>query len=602
MPNVDVEIKYRRRHLSSLKVSGAVRRRGGAMSNIVELDATRGTRFEFWARRKEKPEAERTGGEVFTLRAGERIVYRIAALPPSFQFYAYTHHAGGPLTLEWDENIIEMSLFYRFDPAQVAEEGVTFLELQGGRLVARPKETWRAWYESDPDRPQLRFSPFQAWMNDPNGLCFVDGRYHLFYQFHPVDAEWGPMHWGHAVSDDLYRWTHLPVFLQPEQNLWSLRATGGAFSGSAFVGPDGGLNFYYTERLPAYDLFKDYKEVQKRVVPSKDLLRPEANRLVLIDGPPGSAHDFRDPKVWYDAARGVYRMVLGAAIDGDPSVLLYGSEDGVDWKYLSVLYRAPEHYRQHGARCVECPDFFELEGRFVIVMGFVGYTDPETGRHNLLYAQVGEFEDDRFTPLTPALQELDFGTDFYAMQSFRAKERQIAVAWLFNWEFRKPAGSPYSGELSLPRVLGLDAQLRLTMLPEEGYRALRSHALTQATRGHFVCEPGQPIELSLAGTLDGIRIVGRGGDGESFTIAHVSGRLQVRVAEDTGEIEYRSTPLVLENLTLFFDRGVLEIFANDGVVCGTRRTYKIATLTSLELASSDIESCEAWSYNSVWRD
>ncbi|QFI69451.1 GH32 C-terminal domain-containing protein [Sinorhizobium alkalisoli] len=576
------------------------------MSNIAELDAARGTRFEFWARRKPaKSEAEHSVGEAFALRAGALLVYRIAALPPYFQFYAYTHHTNEPLTLEWDENAIELSLFYRFHPESVAEEGVTFLDLRGGRLVARPKEALPAWYQSDPDRPQLRFSPFRAWMNDPNGLCFVDGRYHLFYQFHPVEAEWGPMHWGHAVSDDLYRWTHLPVFLHPEQNLWSLGATGGAFSGSAFIGPDGHLSFYYTERLPAYDHFKDYKELQKLVVPSTDLLHQEANRLVLVDGPSGSAHDFRDPKVWYDASRGVYRMVLGAAIDGDPAVLLYGSDDGAEWKYLSVLYRAPEHFRQHGARCVECPDFFEIDGRFVLVMGLVGYTEPETGRHNLLYAQVGTFENDRFTPLTPALQELDFGTDFYAMQSFRAKERQIAFAWLLNWEFRKPAGSPYSGELSLPRVLGLDTQLRLTMLPEAGYRALRSGALTRESSGHFVCEPGQPIELSLAGALDGIRIVGRGGDGESFTIAHDSGRLQVSVAEDAGGIEYRSTPISLQNLTLFFDRGVLEMFANDGVVCCTRRTYKITTLTMLELIRSDatrFDACEGWSYSSVWRD
>ncbi|TCN21231.1 GH32 C-terminal domain-containing protein [Sinorhizobium americanum] len=576
------------------------------MSNIVELETARGTRFEFWARQKPgKSKPEQTDGELFALRSGQRTLYRIAALPPYFQYYGYTHHADGPLTVEWDENVIEMSLFYRYAPAEVAGEGVTFLELKGGRLVARPKEAWPAWYQSDPDRPQLRFSPFQAWMNDPNGLCFIDGRYHLFYQFHPVEAEWGPMHWGHAVSDDLYRWTHLPVFLHPEQNLWSLGATGGAFSGSAFIGPDGGVSFYYTERLPAYDLFKDYKEVQRHVVPSTDLLRPEANSLVLIDGPPGSAHDFRDPKVWYDSDRGAYRMVLGAAIDGDPAVLLYGSQNGADWKYLAVLYRAPEHFRQHGARCVECPDFFELDGRFVLVMGFVGYTEPETGRHNLLYAQVGLFEDDRFNPLTPALQELDFGTDFYAMQSFRAKERQIAFAWLFNWEFRKPAGSPYSGELSLPRVLGLDAQLRLTMLPEDGYRTLRSRALAQASPGRFICEPGQPIELSLTGALDGIRIVGRGGEGESFTIAHHAERLQVSVAEDTGEIEYRSTPLTLENLRLFFDRGVLEIFANDGAVCGTRRTYKITALTALELipsAATRVDACEAWSYHSVWGD
>ncbi|MFB2605209.1 glycoside hydrolase family 32 protein, partial [Rhizobium phaseoli] len=302
------------------------------MKNRVELEARRGSRFEIWARRKPESAAEKTD-EIFVLRVGDCVVYRIAALPPYFQFYSYTHHADGPLTLEWDDSAVEIPLFYSFDPSQVAEKGVTFLQVCDGVVMQLPKAAWPDWYESDPNRPQLRFSPFRAWMNDPNGLCFIDGRYHLFYQFHPVESEWGPMHWGHAVSDDLYRWTHLPVFLHPEQNLWSLGATGGAFSGSAFVGPDDNLNFYYTERLPAYDLFKDYKEVQKQVVPSVDLLRPDANRFVLVDGPPGSAHDFRDPKVWYDAERRVYRMVLGAAIDGDPTVLLYGSDDGADWKF-----------------------------------------------------------------------------------------------------------------------------------------------------------------------------------------------------------------------------------------------------------------------------
>ncbi|RFC00708.1 beta-fructofuranosidase [Rhizobium leguminosarum bv. trifolii] len=573
------------------------------MKERVEFVAKRGMRFEIWARQKPGKSNAAAADETFAFRVGDRVVYRIAALPPYFQFYTYTHHVDGPLTLEWDDSTIEIPLFYSFDPDNVAEKGVTFLELRDDRVIARPKASWPEWYECDPNRPQLRFSPFQAWMNDPNGLCFIDGRYHLFYQFHPVEAEWGPMHWGHAVSDDLYHWTHLPVFLHPEENLWSLGATGGAFSGSAFVGPDGKLSFFYTERLPAYDLYKDYKEVQKKVVPSAGLLRPEASQLVLVDGPPGSAHDFRDPKVWYDQARGIYRMVLGAAIDGDPAVLLYGSEDGAGWQFLSVLYRAPEHFRRHGARCVECPDFFELDGRFVLVMGFVGYTEPATGRHNLLYAQVGTFDDDRFMPSASTLQELDFGTDFYAMQSFRARDRQIALAWLFNWEFRKPAGSPYSGELSLPRVLGLDAQLRLTMVPDEGYRLLRARELTRTSPYHFICEPTRPVELSLSGKLDGICIVGRGSEGESFTLVHDSGRLALAIAEDAGDIKYHSVPLSLEQLTLFFDRGVIEVFANGGVVCGTRRTYKITALTSVEVTLSDkirIDTSEAWSYESAW--
>jgi beta-fructofuranosidase len=576
------------------------------MRHSVELDATAGERFELWARRKPVTAQTRIGeeSEAFALRDGERILYQISALPPYFQFYAYTHHSGGALTLEWDDEVIETSLFYRFHPATVSVDGVTFLDVRDGALVAHAKETWPRWYRDDPQRPQLRFSPFKGWMNDPNGLCFVDRRYHMFYQFHPNGTEWGPMHWGHAVSDDLYRWTHLPVFLHPESNLASLGATGGAFSGSAFTGPDGTLSFYYTERLPAYDLFKDYKEVQKLLVPSADLVRPESNRLVLTQGPAGSAHDFRDPKVWCDAERRVYRMVLGAAIDGDPAVLLYGSSDGLGWQFLSVLYRAPSHFREHGARCVECPDFFEIDGRFVLVMGFVGYTEPETGRHNLLYAATGTFHDDVFTPARDILQELDFGTDYYAMQSFRAGDRQLAFAWLFNWEFRKPAGSPYSGEMSLPRLLGLDVEGRLTMLPERGCEALRLAELAEVSPGRFPCNPDCALELSLTGSLNGIRIIGCGVDGGAFTLAHQDGRLTVVAAEDKGDIIYRSRPFALEQLTLFFDRGVLEIFANDGAVCGTRRSYAITAISSLEIslpAGTRIDAQNAWSYRSAWQ-
>ncbi|STV78542.1 sucrose-6-phosphate hydrolase [Klebsiella michiganensis] len=101
-------------------------------------------------------------------------------------------------------------------------------------------------------------------MNDPNGLCKIDDTYHMFYQFNPNSTEWGPMHWGHAISNDLISWTHLPVFNHPEHPLASLGATGGAFSGTTFINNEGEAEIFYTERLPAYDLYKDYIEVQKK--------------------------------------------------------------------------------------------------------------------------------------------------------------------------------------------------------------------------------------------------------------------------------------------------------------------------------------------------
>ena len=459
----------------------------------------------------------------------------------------------------WDDEVIEVSLAYLFEKDKVGETGVTFMEFRDGKIIDWPKTSWPDWYARDPGRPSLRFSPFKAWMNDPNGLCQINGTYHLFYQFHPNGTDWGPMHWGHAVSKDLHRWTHMPVFLHPEQIFAALQATGGAFSGSAFVDPQGELAFYYTERLPAYDLFKDYKEIQKRVAPSPDVVRPVAGDVVLERGPAGSAHDFRDPKVWFDACRGVYRMVLGAAIDGNPAVLLYGSADGNGWTFLSTLYLAPSHFRQHGARCVECPDFFFLDGHWVLVMGFVGYTDPHTGKHNLLYALTGTFADDRFLPHSTDLQELDFGTDYYAMQSFSAGNRQLALAWLFNWEFRKPQGSAYSGEMSLPRVLGIADGRVLTMKPEPGYRALRNARFDTADKRQLKPPSNDASELNLSGTLNGVEIIAHSHAGEILAITHEDRRLVVRAPEDDGRIAYRSAPLELRNICVFFDHGVVEM-------------------------------------------
>jgi beta-fructofuranosidase len=562
-----------------------------------ELTARSGDRFEIWAKaRHETPR----GSTPFSVRIGDPTVYQIAHLPPYYDAFSYTHQSDQALTITWDETLIEVSLFYRYNPQTVADTGVTFLEFGPDGLAAWPADRLSSWYEQDAGRPQLRFSPFKGWMNDPNGLCKVGDTYHLFYQYHPNGVDWGPMHWGHATSKDLYRWIHYPVFQHPEANLAALGATGGAFSGNAFFDRDGALSFYYTERLPAYDLFKDYKEVQKRMRPDKGLLKPVANALVLADGPEGTTHDIRDPKVWYDNDAGLYRMVLGSAVDGDPAFLLYNSADGDNWDFASILYRAPPHFRDGGARSAECPDFFVIDGHWVLVAGFVGYTEAETGRHNLLYAVTGSFENGVFTPYSDQLQELDFGTDYYAMQSFWDGERQLAFAWLFNWEIRKPAGSAYSGELSLPRLLTLDRQHRLLMNPEPGIAALRTCQL-EAINQRYAPANGCAVEMSISGKLNGLTIICTSANGETVTLTHSGDGLTLQLSEDDGRIAYRAACSNVTDIRLFFDRGVIELFANGGLICGTRRSYRVIDCASLWTSAETSASIEVWEHKSAWR-
>ncbi|MCR6634239.1 glycoside hydrolase family 32 protein [Devosia sp.] len=536
-----------------------------------------GYRLEFWAE----------GPGTIRITEGEALLWRVPALAAHPEFFSYQHREASSITLDCDRP--EAILWaYGYDPNTVEHAGITVWEFGADGVVLRSGSEIHDWMASDPLRPTLHFSPIRQWMNDPNGLCRIGDTWHMFYQFHPAGTDWGPMHWGHAVSKDLFNWTHMPVFLHPDQNLWRLGATGGAFSGNAFRDRNGSQIFFYTERLPAYDLFTGYREIQKLGRPDRSMLYLSDAETILDTRPvdEGVEHDFRDPKVWWDEGAGAYRMVLGAALHGDPAVLLYGSPNLTDWTYLGPLYRAPAHYRQNGARAVECPDFFPLDGKWVMIMGFVGYTEPESGRHNLLFAIVGDFRNDTFVPSTGDLQILDFGTDYYAMQSFAADERQIAFAWLFNWEYRKPPGSPYSGEMSLPRELALDPSGRLLMRPaRELDKAWPTRLLPPELDGSFALGD-VPTEIRLKGALEGTRIMAMSGSALSFEVTILNGRLSIRLPQDDGKIRYDAALESATDLLVFHDRGILEVFGEGGAVCGTRRSYTNITPDRIVVTSA----------------
>jgi beta-fructofuranosidase len=543
-----------------------------------------GTRIEFWARAL-------TEAPVLTFHIGETPVFQTPLMARHWDYFTYHHRESCEAAIAWDPTSVEVAFAYAYDPKTVNDTGIELWEFSASGLNRWSGQRIDELLRADPARPQLHFSPLLNWMNDPVGLCKLGDTWHLFYQFHPVGTDWGPMHWGHATSKNLLHWTHLPVFLHPAQNLWRMGATGGAFSGNAFIDRNGDPCFYYTERLPAYDLFQGYREVQKIARADKSLLKANSVSPLIEDRPAGVAHDFRDPKVWWDAAAEAYRMVLGASIDGDPAVLLYGSSDGLNWNYLRPLYRAAPHFKAQGARAVECPDFFSLDGKWVLIMGFVGYTEPETGRHNLLFALSGDFVGDVFTPQSRDLQTLDFGTDFYAMQSFNADGRQIAFAWLFNWEDRKPAGSPYSGELSLPRELHLDTQNRLCLRAADEFGdSIFGTALASDGSGDIKLRDA-PFSIRLDGKLDQARITATQIGALCFEVTIEQGIVSVRLPQDDGSISYSAVIGEATDLRLVHDCGIVEIFIDGGAICGTRRSYTNASpdrLAILTIASVSV--------------
>jgi len=200
-------------------------------------------------------------------------------------------------------------------------------------------------------RPQYHFSPEKNWSNDPNGMVYYQGEYHLFYQYNPADVVWGPMHWGHAVSKDLIHWEHLPIALEPDQKL------GMIFSGSAVVDKNDTTGFFDGgEGLVAiYTTHLEREEgplQQQAIAYSKDNGRSwtkyEGNPVIKNYG----VEDFRDPKVIWHQETEKWVMVVAC----DDRVRFYNSPDLKEWKYLSEF---GSELGSHGG-VWECPDLFKL--------------------------------------------------------------------------------------------------------------------------------------------------------------------------------------------------------------------------------------------------
>ena len=214
------------------------------------------------------------------------------------------------------------------------------------------------------DRPAFHVSPYVGWMNDPNGFSYYQGEYHLFYQYYPYDTHWNSMHWGHVVSKDLLHWKHLPAALAPDEDYDKI----GCFSGSAIELEDGKQLLLYTavgQETMEDGTVRDIQTQAVAVGDGKDYKKYEKNPVLTAkDLPEGASKvDFRDPKIWKGKDGNFYCVIGSRPADGSGQILLYRSENGFDWEFVSIL---AENKKRFG-KMWECPDFFELDGKHVLL-------------------------------------------------------------------------------------------------------------------------------------------------------------------------------------------------------------------------------------------
>lgn len=313
------------------------------------------------------------------------------------------------------------------------------------------------------------------WINDPNGLIQYKGEYHAFYQHHPYDENWGPMHWGHVKSKDLVNWEHCPVALAPGDEF----DKGGCFSGSA-VEDDGNLVLIYTGHN-YIDKEKDIFFENQNIAVSKDggiTFEKYENNPVIAKPPVDSIHHFRDPKVWKHEDKW-YMVVGNSTKDNIGRVILYTSSDLYKWDYVGTLATSKGEL----GYMWECPDFFKLGDKYVLSFSPQGIEKKDGKYPNLFQTGyiVGDYDysNNKFEHGT--FNEFDNGHDFYAVQTFLDdKGRRIAIGWMDMWESDMPTKKDgWCGALTLPRELTLSSDNKIMMNPVEELKTLREECILQ---------------------------------------------------------------------------------------------------------------------------
>lgn len=363
------------------------------------------------------------------------------------------------------------------------------------------------------DRPAFHLSTRTGWMNDPNGFSYYNGKYHLFYQYHPYDCHWNSMHWGHAVSTDLLHWEYLPAALAPDE----IYDRDGCFSGSAVTLPDGRHLLIYTGvRKDRRELGSEREEQTQclAVGDGTDYEKYENNPVISVkDLPEGcSASDFRDPKIW-KKEDGTYCCVVGNCLtDGDGQILLFVSEDGFNWKFKSVLIANNGRF----GKMWECPDFFKLGDDWVLLTSPQDMLPEGFEYHNGngTLCLIGDFDEEKGVFTAQHDQSIDYGIDFYASQTMLAPDgRRIMVGWMQNWDtcdFRAHNIS-WFGQMSLPRELSIENG-RLYQRPIRELEAFRRNRVTYEN----VCVSGEITLEEIKGRTVDMELSIRPEDGEEI--------------------------------------------------------------------------------------
>ena len=478
-------------------------------------------------------------------------------------------------------------------------------------------------------RPQFHFTPQKNWMNDPNGPVYLDGEYHLFYQYNPFGDKWGHMSWGHAVSTDLVHWQHLPVALSEEDGIM-------IFSGSAVVDEKNTSGFGQNGKPAMVAIYTGYRPADKMQAQYIAFSTDRGRSWTKYSGNPVidiKSTEFRDPKVfWYEPTK---RWIMVVALSAEHKLRFYSSPDLKQWTPLSEFGPA-------GATggVWECPDLFELpvdgdpaHTRWVLIVNM--NPGGVAGGSGAQYF-IGSFDGTRFQPESKdQTRWVDYGKDFYAVTSWsntpRDDGRRLWIGWMNNWQYgQEIPTSPWRSAQTIPRAVALKTYkdgIHLSQMPIAELQRLRGANYQLSDK--VVAEGSDPLAgqavagktLEVIATFEmdtasefGLKV--RKGANEETVIGYDVSTAQLFIDRSkSGQVDFNpqfpgrhSGPLPDEQrrikLHLFVDWSSVEVFGNDGRAVITDRIFPSNDSDGVALYAKGgavkLVSLDIWPLQSIW--
>jgi len=449
-------------------------------------------------------------------------------------------------------------------------------------------------------KPDYHFTPSSGWMNDPNGLVYSDGEYHLFYQYFPDSTVWGPMHWGHAVSKGLINWEDLPIALAPD-------SLGYIFSGSAVYDAENSSGFGTEENPPLVAIFTYHDMEGERSGETE--YQSQALAYSLDKGrtwekysgnpvlPNPGIRDFRDPKVsQFVGADGkkVWLMTLAVA----DHINFYSSPDLKVWTLLSEFGQG---IGAHGG-VWECPDLIPMntltgELKWVLLVS-INPGGPQNGSATQYF--IGDFEDGVFTPDDTMIRWLDYGPDNYAGVTWSnlpdEQNRILFIGWMSNWLYGQSVPTKsWRSAMTLPRELSLfdvDGTLLVKSAPSKEMVNLRGKETIVAENQSGL--PSQSFELiAEVSEEDAFTMNFSNGSGDTLFISKEDGLVNID-RRKAGKADFsqefaalHSAPMSWQakNIRLYSDASSVEVFINEGELVMTSLLFPASPWKNVQVTS-----------------